>query len=74
MTISRMPQNIDEASWYYENKGSIEVIIHTRDAKNTNSVGRKRGTFRSIADSGFIHLRIPSKMLLATLKRQGRAR
>ena len=74
MAITNKPQNIDDASCYYEGKGSIDIIVWPDNAQPPDRMsGSRKGTFNSFSD-GLIHIRIPSAMLLKTLKRQGKAK
>lgn len=56
--IRNTPQNINEGAWYYENKGSILLIVWP------DKVPEKS------APDGCVRLRIPAKLLRETLKRQ----
>lgn len=56
--ISNKPQNINAGAWYYENKGSILLILWP------SKVPKK------LFSDGCVRLRIPAKLLRETLKRQ----
>jgi len=70
--ISNAPQNIDAASWYYEDKGSILLILSLDDIQKGDGYKKRKGAFHSSISDQVVYIRIPSKMLLATLKRQGK--
>jgi hypothetical protein len=58
MAPSRKPQNVSDALWYYENKGSIEIIIIP---------GKLKPEERPLGDG--IQVRIPKRMLKKSLGR-----
>lgn len=74
MTHSYKPQDISKEAWYYENDGSIDIIINPQSlnllVQKTlkPAYRRKKGVLWSDPDG--ISIRIPSSMLLKTLKRQ----
>lgn len=79
MSRSNSPQDICDAAWYYENNGSIDIILNPKRlgvtviaGKPNNQPRMKKGVRWSSGDG--ICIRIPSAMLLATLKRQGKAK
>jgi hypothetical protein len=70
MGISNKSQQVvEDAAWYYEAQGSITLIVWPKDLPQT----RDKHSYYD-AQQGVVHLRIPSKMLLATLERQGKAK
>lgn len=73
MRPSREAQNIDGQTWYYENNGSIDLIIRTPEIPDGH-IGRANKGARKSGDGNYLHVRIPSRMLAATLERQGRAK
>ena len=54
--VSLGPQTINSETWYYENESSIEIISYERQDGRWANIRR---------------FRIPSRKLLASLKRQG---
>lgn len=72
--ITRKPQEIDDSCWYYENGASIDLILSVRRVAFVKTSAWKQGARTSSVDDGFIHIRIPSRKLVATLKRQGKVR
>jgi hypothetical protein len=75
VNISMKPQQVDkESAWYYESAGSIELILDLSRVSKGSGYRKKSGARFSSAGSDFVHVRIPSRLLLATLERQGRAK
>jgi hypothetical protein len=55
--LSNEAQNLSETAWYYEEETSIDLIVECKDADKFHRA---------------IHVKIPYRKLLATLKRAGR--
>lgn len=70
---SLKPQDVCDGAWYYENKGSIDLILSPsslglRVVNPSDAMSLRKG-IRYVSPDG-ICIRIPAKMLRATLQRQ----
>ena len=71
---TNVPQNVATCLWYYENKGSIDVVVNAGEMEKAMRSGRARGAKKGCVSGDLqgVIVRIPSSMLMNTLRRQGK--